>query len=48
MALSDKTNLKMLWEEDGKDMINKISIKKLDVQLIYIRMPKWMLLMVYN
>lgn len=40
MALSDKTNLKMLWEEDGKDMINKICIKKLDVLLMYIRMPK--------
>ena len=30
----------MLWEEDGKDMINKISIKKLDVLLMYIRMPE--------
>ena len=40
MALSDKTNLKMLWEEDGKDMINKISIKKHDVLLMYIRMPE--------
>ena len=29
MALSDKPNLKMLWEaEDGKDMIHKIGIKK--------------------
>ena len=38
----------MLWEEDCKDMINKISIKKVDVLLMYIRMPKWMLLMLYN
>ena len=30
----------MHWEEDGKDMINKISIKKHDVLLMYIRMPE--------
>ena len=41
MALSDKTNLKMLWEaEEGKDMMHKISIKKPDVLLIDIRMPE--------
>ncbi len=40
MALSDKPNLKMLWEaEDGKDMIHKIGIKKPDVLLMDIRMP---------
>jgi DNA-binding NarL/FixJ family response regulator len=41
MALSDKTDLKMLWEaEDGKDMMHKISIKKPDVLLMDIRMPE--------
>ncbi len=41
MALSDKLNLKMLWEaEDGKDMMHKISIKKPDVLLMDIRMPE--------
>ena len=41
MALSDKQNLKMLWEaEDGKDMMHKISIKKPDVLLMDIRMPE--------
>ncbi len=41
MALSDKENLKMLWEaEDGKDMMHKISIKKPDVLLMDIRMPE--------
>lgn len=41
MALSDKTNLKMIWEaEDGKDMMHKISIKKPDVLLMDIRMPE--------
>ncbi|MBS1924805.1 MAG: response regulator transcription factor [Bacteroidetes bacterium] len=41
MALSDKPNLKMLWEaEDGKDMIHKIGIKKPDVLLMDIRMPE--------
>jgi DNA-binding NarL/FixJ family response regulator len=38
MALSNKANLKMLWEaEDGKDMMHKISIKKPDVLLMDIR-----------
>jgi hypothetical protein len=41
MALSDKVNLKMLWEaEDGKDMMHKISIKMPDVLLMDIRMPE--------
>ena len=41
MALSDKSNLKMLWEaEDGKDMMHKISIKLPDVLLMDIRMPE--------
>src|SRR3954470_7354665 len=41
MALSGKTNLKMLWEaEDGKDMMHKISIKKPEVLLMDIRMPE--------
>ena len=41
MALSDKSDLKMLWEaEDGKDMMHKISIKKPDVLLMDIRMPE--------
>ena len=41
MALSSKTNLKMLWEaEDGKDMMHKISIKKPEVLLMDIRMPE--------
>lgn len=41
MALSDKGNLKILWEaEDGKDMMHKIGIKMPDVLLIDIRMPE--------
>ncbi len=41
MALSGKSNLKMLWEaEDGKDLIKKVSIKKPDVLLMDIRMPE--------
>ena len=41
MALSDKENLKILWEaEDGKDMMHKISIKMPDVLLMDIRMPE--------
>ncbi len=41
MALSGKSNLKMLWEaEDGKDMMHKIAIKKPDVLLMDIRMPE--------
>ncbi|CAN5119928.1 response regulator transcription factor [soil metagenome] len=41
MALSGKSNLKMLWEaEDGKDMMHKIAIKKPEVLLMDIRMPE--------
>ncbi len=41
MALSGKTDLKMLWEaEDGRDLMHKISIKKPDVLLMDIRMPE--------
>ena len=41
MALSDKDNLKILWEaEDGKDMMHKIGIKMPDVLLMDIRMPE--------
>lgn len=41
MALSGKTNLKMLWEaEDGKDLMHKIAIKKPEVLLMDIRMPE--------
>ncbi len=41
MALSDKQDLKMIWEaEDGKDMMHKISIKLPDVLLMDIRMPE--------
>jgi DNA-binding NarL/FixJ family response regulator len=41
MALSGKSNLKMLWEaEDGKDLMHKIAIKKPDVLLMDIRMPE--------
>ncbi|MFC4262269.1 response regulator [Ferruginibacter yonginensis] len=41
MALSDKENLKILWEaEDGKDMMHKISIKMPQVLLMDIRMPE--------
>ncbi len=41
MALSGKTNLKMLWEaEDGKDLMNKVSTKIPDVLLMDIRMPE--------
>lgn len=41
MALSGKSNLKMLWEaEDGKELMHKIAIKKPDVLLMDIRMPE--------
>ena len=41
MALSNKNNLKILWEaEDGKDMMHKIGIKMPDVLLMDIRMPE--------
>ena len=41
MALSNKENLKILWEaEDGKDMMHKINIKMPDVLLMDIRMPE--------
>ncbi len=41
MALSNKENLKILWEaEDGKDMMHKIGIKMPDVLLMDIRMPE--------
>lgn len=41
MALSNKENLKILWEaEDGKDMMHKISIKMPDILLMDIRMPE--------
>ncbi len=41
MALSNKENLKILWEaEDGKDMMHKIAIKMPDVLLMDIRMPE--------
>lgn len=41
MALSDKENLKILWEaEDGKDMMHKMGIKMPDVLLMDIRMPE--------
>ena len=41
MALSNKDNLKILWEaEDGKDMMHKIGIKMPDVLLMDIRMPE--------
>lgn len=41
MALSGKTNLKMVWEaEDGKDLMHKISIQEPDVLLMDIRMPE--------
>ena len=41
MALSNKENLKILWEaEDGKDMMHKIEIKMPDVLLMDIRMPE--------
>ena len=41
MALSNRENLKILWEaEDGKDMMHKISIKMPDVLLMDIRMPE--------
>ena len=41
MALSNKENLKILWEaEDGKDMMHKITIKMPDVLLMDIRMPE--------
>ena len=41
MALSGKSNLKMLWEAvDGKDLMHKIAIKKPDVLLMDIRMPE--------
>ena len=41
MALSNKENLKILWEaEDGRDMMHKIQIKMPDVLLMDIRMPE--------
>lgn len=41
MALSNKDNLKILWEaEDGRDMMHKIAIKMPDVLLMDIRMPE--------
>ncbi len=41
MALSNRPNLKILWEaEDGKDMMHKIGIKMPDVLLMDIRMPE--------
>ena len=41
MALTPKTNLKMIWEaEDGKDLIHKMAIKKPDLLLMDIRMPE--------
>jgi DNA-binding NarL/FixJ family response regulator len=41
ITLSGKQNLKMLWEaEDGRDMMQKIAIKKPDVLLMDIRMPE--------
>jgi DNA-binding NarL/FixJ family response regulator len=41
MALSNKENLKILWEaEDGRDMMHKIEIKMPDVLLMDIRMPE--------
>src|SRR6186997_417203 len=41
MALTPKTNLKMIWEaEDGKDLIHKMTIKKPDLLLMDIRMPE--------
>ena len=41
MALSNRENLKILWEaEDGKDMMHKIGIKMPDVLLMDIRMPE--------
>lgn len=41
MALSNKKNLKLLWEaEDGKELMHKIGIKKPDILLMDIRMPE--------
>ena len=41
MALSNKKDLKMIWEaENGKEMMDKISIKKPEVLLMDIRMPE--------
>jgi DNA-binding NarL/FixJ family response regulator len=41
MALSGKSDLKMIWEaEDGKDMMHKIQIKMPEVLLMDIRMPE--------
>ena len=41
MSLSEKENIKMMWEaEDGKDMMHKISVKPPDVLLMDIRMPE--------
>ncbi len=41
MALSGKSDLKMIWEaEDGKDMMHKIEIKMPEVLLMDIRMPE--------
>ncbi len=41
MALSSRTNLKMIWEaEDGKDLLHKMTIKLPEVLLMDIRMPE--------
>lgn len=41
MALSSRTDLKMIWEaEDGKDLLHKMAIKQPDVLLMDIRMPE--------
>lgn len=41
MALSSKTDLKIIWEaEDGKDLMHKMAIKMPEVLLMDIRMPE--------
>ncbi|MEQ1554534.1 MAG: response regulator transcription factor [Ferruginibacter sp.] len=41
MTLSQKANLKMLWEaEDGKELMHKMQVKMPDVLLMDIRMPE--------
>jgi DNA-binding NarL/FixJ family response regulator len=41
MALSSKKDLKLIWEaKDGKDMMQKISVRKPEVLLMDIRMPE--------
>lgn len=41
MALTNKEDLKLIWEaSDGKEMIEKITVKKPDVLLMDIRMPE--------